>query len=72
MNHGPNDARGNPSFSDGLAECLSHGAALFGWDNRNRVPRSQRDGDWVGHGMAAAHSGATTAPSAHLATRGHR
>jgi xanthine dehydrogenase YagR molybdenum-binding subunit len=55
MNHGPNDPHGNPWSSDGLPECLRRGAELFGWVNRNRTPRSQRDGDWlIGHGMAAA------------------
>ena len=55
LNHGPNDPRGNPWSSDGLPECLRRGAELFGWDNRNPTPRSQRDGDWlIGHGMAAA------------------
>jgi xanthine dehydrogenase YagR molybdenum-binding subunit len=55
MNHGPTDPRGNPWSSDGLPECLRRGAELFGWDKRNKKPRSQRDGDWlIGHGMAAA------------------
>jgi xanthine dehydrogenase YagR molybdenum-binding subunit len=55
LNHGPNDPHGNPWSSDGLPECLRRGAELFGWDNRNPTPRSQRDGDWlIGHGMAAA------------------
>jgi xanthine dehydrogenase YagR molybdenum-binding subunit len=55
MNHGPNDARGNPWSSDGLPECLRRGAELFGWDKRDPTPRSRRDGDWlIGHGMAAA------------------
>jgi xanthine dehydrogenase YagR molybdenum-binding subunit len=55
MNHGPTDPRGNPWSSDGLAECLSRGAELFGWDKRHPTPRSQRDGDWlIGRGMAAA------------------
>ena len=55
MNHGPNDARGNPWSSDGLPECLRRGAELFGWHKRNPTPRSRRDGDWlIGHGMAAA------------------
>jgi xanthine dehydrogenase YagR molybdenum-binding subunit len=55
MNHGPNDPRGNPWSSDGLAECLRRGAELFEWGKRDPMPRSQRDGDWlIGHGMAAA------------------
>jgi xanthine dehydrogenase YagR molybdenum-binding subunit len=55
MNHGPHDPRGNPWSSDGLPECLGRGAELFGWDQRNPTPRSQRDGEWlIGHGMAAA------------------
>jgi xanthine dehydrogenase YagR molybdenum-binding subunit len=55
MNHGPTDPRGNPWSSDGLAECLSRGAELFGWEKRDPAPRSQRDGDWLlGQGVAAA------------------
>mgnify|MGYP004514582555 CR=1 FL=1 len=35
--------------------CLDAGAVAFGWDERNRVPGSRREGDWwIGHGMAAA------------------
>jgi xanthine dehydrogenase YagR molybdenum-binding subunit len=53
--HGPTDPHGNPWSSDGLEECLRRGAERFGWQARNRTPRSMRDGDWlIGHGMAAA------------------
>jgi xanthine dehydrogenase YagR molybdenum-binding subunit len=54
-NHAAVDGHGNPWSSDGLEECLRHGAELFGWAGRNPVPRSRRDGDWlIGTGMAAA------------------
>ena len=53
--HAATDPRGNPWSSDGLEECLRRGAERFGWQQRNRAPRSMRDGDWlIGHGMAAA------------------
>jgi xanthine dehydrogenase YagR molybdenum-binding subunit len=42
-----------PFTSKELRECYSQGAASFGWDNRNPVPRSMRDdGELVGWGMA--------------------
>ena len=53
--HAATDPRGNPWSSDGLEQCLRRGAERFGWQRRNRAPRSMRDGDWlIGHGMAAA------------------
>jgi xanthine dehydrogenase YagR molybdenum-binding subunit len=46
---------GNPWSSSGLRECLQRGASRIGWEHRNPVPRSERDGNWlVGTGMAAA------------------
>jgi xanthine dehydrogenase YagR molybdenum-binding subunit len=55
QDHAATDPRGNPWTSDGLEECLRRGAACFGWQNRNRNPRSARDGNWlIGHGVAAA------------------
>jgi xanthine dehydrogenase YagR molybdenum-binding subunit len=55
LNHTPTDARGNAWSSDGLPECLRLGAKRFGWNERNPVTRSLRDGDWlIGTGMAAA------------------
>jgi xanthine dehydrogenase YagR molybdenum-binding subunit len=55
QDHAATDPRGNPWTSDGLEECLRRGAARFGWQNRNRCPRSARDGIWlIGHGVAAA------------------
>jgi xanthine dehydrogenase YagR molybdenum-binding subunit len=51
----PADPNGNPWSSSGLSECLRRGAERFGWDRRDREPRSRRDGDWlIGTGMAAA------------------
>jgi xanthine dehydrogenase YagR molybdenum-binding subunit len=38
-----------------LRECLTNGAARFGWDKRTPEPRSMRDGrKLIGQGMAAA------------------
>jgi xanthine dehydrogenase YagR molybdenum-binding subunit len=42
-----------PYASKALRECYRQGAETFGWDKRNREPRSMRDGsDLVGWGMA--------------------
>jgi xanthine dehydrogenase YagR molybdenum-binding subunit len=55
QDHAAADPRGNPWTSDGLEQCLRRGAERFGWQDRDRTPRSTRDGDWlIGHGMAAA------------------
>ncbi len=49
------DKRGNAWSSDGLPECLTRGAELFGWKTRSQEPRSERDGNWlIGSGMAVA------------------
>jgi xanthine dehydrogenase YagR molybdenum-binding subunit len=46
---------GNPWSSKGLRECYQRGAERFGWQGRNPMPRSQRDGNWlIGSGMATA------------------
>ncbi|WP_338243584.1 xanthine dehydrogenase family protein molybdopterin-binding subunit [Aurantiacibacter hainanensis] len=38
-----------------LAECLKQGASAFGWEERARKPRQQREGEWwIGTGMASA------------------
>ncbi len=43
-----------PYTSKKLRECYRQGAAVFGWDRRNREPRSMRDGsELVGWGMAS-------------------
>jgi len=42
-----------PYSSKSLRECYRQGAEAFGWDKRNPVPRSMRDGtDLIGWGMA--------------------
>jgi xanthine dehydrogenase YagR molybdenum-binding subunit len=42
-----------PYTSKQLRECYRRGAAAFGWEKRNREPRSMRDGgELVGWGMA--------------------
>jgi xanthine dehydrogenase YagR molybdenum-binding subunit len=46
---------GLPFSTRRLSECLTSGAASFGWRQRNPVPRSVRDGtELIGMGMAAA------------------
>ena len=48
------ESTGLPFSTRRLRECLVVGAREFGWRNRPRAPRSQRDGDWlIGTGMAA-------------------
>ena len=46
---------GRPFSARALRECLTKGAARFGWDRRSPEPRSMRDGRYlIGQGMAAA------------------
>ncbi|CCK59808.1 xanthine dehydrogenase family protein molybdopterin-binding subunit [Mycobacterium canetti] len=46
---------GLPFSTRRLTDCLSQGAAAFGWSRRNPTPRTTRDGDHlVGIGVAAA------------------
>jgi xanthine dehydrogenase YagR molybdenum-binding subunit len=46
---------GMPFSTRRLTDCLTDGAASFGWSARNPTPRSTRDGDQlIGIGMAAA------------------
>jgi xanthine dehydrogenase YagR molybdenum-binding subunit len=46
---------GRPFSTRALRECLTKGAARFGWDRRSPEPRSMRDGRYlIGQGMAAA------------------
>src|SRR5258705_5424848 len=46
---------GRPFSTRALRECLTKGAARFGWDKRKPEPRSMRDGRYlVGQGVAAA------------------
>ncbi|SEW21252.1 xanthine dehydrogenase YagR molybdenum-binding subunit [Cognatiyoonia koreensis] len=41
-----------------FADCLTQGAARFGWDKRNPIPGKTRDGEWlIGLGMASAARG---------------
>jgi xanthine dehydrogenase YagR molybdenum-binding subunit len=47
-----------------LVECLRHGAALFGWEKRNKKPGQRREGRLlIGHGMAAAARGNLLMPA---------
>jgi xanthine dehydrogenase YagR molybdenum-binding subunit len=46
---------GRPFSTRALRECLTKGAARFGWDKRTPEPRSMRDGRFlIGQGVAAA------------------
>lgn len=46
---------GMPFSTRRLTECLTQGAATFGWNRRNPTPGATREGDlFVGIGMAAA------------------
>jgi xanthine dehydrogenase YagR molybdenum-binding subunit len=46
---------GRPFSTRALRECLTKGAARFGWDRRTPEPRSMRDGRYlIGQGVAAA------------------
>jgi xanthine dehydrogenase YagR molybdenum-binding subunit len=46
---------GRPFSSRHFAEAFRAGAERFGWDQRNRVPGSRREGEWlIGHGCASA------------------
>jgi xanthine dehydrogenase YagR molybdenum-binding subunit len=46
---------GRPFSTRALRECLTKGAARFGWDRRTPQPRSMRDGRYlIGQGVAAA------------------
>jgi xanthine dehydrogenase YagR molybdenum-binding subunit len=46
---------GRPFSTRALRECLTRGAARFGWDRRTPEPRSMRDGRYlIGQGVAAA------------------
>ena len=41
-----------------LSECLTEGAARFGWDQRPKQPASRRDGRWlIGYGVASSMRG---------------
>ncbi|WP_182085567.1 xanthine dehydrogenase family protein molybdopterin-binding subunit [Aureimonas sp. ME7] len=46
---------GLPFSSRKLVECMDVGAERFGWNTRNAVPGSRREGEWlIGIGMATA------------------
>jgi len=46
---------GIPFSSRSLMQCFDRAAAQFGWNKRNSVPGSVRDGDWeIGYGCATA------------------
>jgi xanthine dehydrogenase YagR molybdenum-binding subunit len=56
LNHADADPQKNKPFSDkNLHECYLRGSAAIGWKDRNPVPGSMRQGDYlVGYGMATA------------------
>jgi xanthine dehydrogenase YagR molybdenum-binding subunit len=46
---------GIPFSSRSLMQCFDQAAAQFGWNKRNPVPGTVRDGDWlIGYGCATA------------------
>src|SRR5260370_42219854 len=46
---------GRPFSTRALRQCLTEGAARFGWDKRTPQPRSMRDGRYlIGQGVAGA------------------
>src|SRR6202008_887525 len=46
---------GRPFSTRALRQCLTEGAARFGWDKRTPQPRSMRDGRYlIGQGVSAA------------------
>jgi xanthine dehydrogenase YagR molybdenum-binding subunit len=46
---------GRPFSTRAMRQCLTQGAARFGWDKRTPQPRAMRDGHYlIGQGMAAA------------------
>jgi xanthine dehydrogenase YagR molybdenum-binding subunit len=46
---------GRPFSTRAMRQCLTEGAARFGWDKRTPEPRSMRNGRWlIGQGMAGA------------------
>lgn len=46
---------GRPFSTRAMRECMTEGAARFGWEKRTAEPRSMRDGRYlIGQGMAAA------------------
>lgn len=54
-----------PFSSRNLIEAYERGADKFGWNGRNREPRSQRDGRWlIGQGVATAYYPVYRFPSA--------
>jgi xanthine dehydrogenase YagR molybdenum-binding subunit len=56
---------GKPYTSRSLMACFDAGAKAFGWDRRNRQPKSMSDGDWViGYGCATTCYPTQMAPAA--------
>jgi xanthine dehydrogenase YagR molybdenum-binding subunit len=56
---------GLPFSSRSLMQCFDQAAAQFGWRNRNPLPGSMSDGDWlVGYGCASACYPSNVGPAA--------
>jgi len=56
---------GIPFSSRSLMKCFDAAAARFGWNKRNPVPGSVRDGDWlIGYGCATACYPSNVGPAA--------
>ena len=65
LNYSQDDPQKKKPFSDkNLHECYLRGAAAIGWKDRNPIPRSMREGNYlVGYGMATATYPANRSPS---------
>jgi xanthine dehydrogenase YagR molybdenum-binding subunit len=56
---------GKPYTSRSLMACFDAGAKAFGWSQRNPIPKSMSDGDWlIGYGCATACYPTQMAPAA--------
>ncbi|MGR6919214.1 xanthine dehydrogenase family protein molybdopterin-binding subunit [[Actinomadura] parvosata] len=65
---GKDPGTGLPFSTRRLRECFRVGARTVGWDERNRKPRSNRDGNWLlGTGVAVAAYHTARAPAQALA-----
>jgi len=59
ISYDPMEGPSRPFSSRKFVECLQVGAERFGWQRRDPVPGSRREGRWlIGMGMAAAFRGA--------------
>ncbi|VVJ18435.1 Periplasmic aromatic aldehyde oxidoreductase [Amycolatopsis camponoti] len=65
-----NPSSGRPFAMRNLMRAYDLGAARFGWDARNPVPRSHREGEWwIGHGVASCNYPYVRLPGAKASVR---